>query len=66
MWLYLCLHEIKLYSTLSPGSFPHYSSNFLLKGKQNQNENNNQKPNQKDIHISIYLYIYLSMYPIYF
>lgn len=59
MWLYLCLHEIKLYSTLSPGSFPHYSSNFLLKGKQNQNENNNQKPNQTERHTYLYIFVYI-------
>lgn len=57
MWLYLCLHEIRLYSTLSPGSFPHYSSNFLLKGKQNQN--NNQKPNQTERHMYLCIFIYI-------
>lgn len=34
MWLYLCLREIRLYSTLSPGVFPQYFSNFLFKWKK--------------------------------
>jgi len=46
MWLYLCLHEIRLYSTLSPGIFPHYSSKFVFKRKKSRNT-------------YVYFYIYL-------